>query len=153
MILVQYSHPDHIGYPYCMEINLQRESSSVPRRVFSLLCFASFSFTFHPLLSLPNRTCNQHTMRFASWSTLTNTFIVSTVALLSLIQVAKATAELDIITPNNGQSPFLPGGPVTIRWYVPNRAGSQGQDRSLMAGISGTSSTLLNYLESMGSLT
>jgi hypothetical protein len=148
MILAQYSHPNHIGCPYCTEIYLQRESSSVPRRVFSLLCLP-----VSPLLSLPNRTCTQHTMLFATWSTLTNTFIISTVALLSLIQVAKATAELDIVTPNNGQRPSYPEGPVTIRWYVPSRAGSQGRDTSLMAGISGTSTTLLNYLESMGSHT
>ena len=92
-------------------------------------------------------------MRFATWSTLTNTLILSTAALLSLIQVAKATVELDIVAPNNGQPAYFPEGPVTIRWYEPNRAGSQGQDTSLMARILGIFTTLLNYLESMGSHT
>ena len=149
MILAQYSHPNHNGCPYCMEINLQRESSSVPRRVFSLLSFpVSLSRFIHS--SLPKRTCTQHTMRFTTWSTLTNTFIISTVALLSLFQVAKATPELNITAPNQGDPPFHPEDPVTIQGCVPNRAGSQGQGKS---DILGTSPALLNYLETMGPYT
>ena len=62
-------------------------------------------------------------MRFTTWSTLTNAFIISTVALLSLIQAANgsnAFAELYILTPNGQDPPPTPGGPTTIRWYVPN---------------------------------
>ena len=66
-------------------------------------------------------------MRFTTWSTLTNAFIISTVALLSLIQAANAL-DLYIVAPNSHDSPFFPGGPITIKWYVPNRAGSQGQE-------------------------
>jgi hypothetical protein len=90
-------------------------------------------------------------MRFTTWPTLTNTFIISTIALLSLIQVAKATPVLIITAPNQGDPLLYPKGPVIILWYVPNRVGSQGQDKSLMAGISGA--TLLIYLESMGPYT
>ena len=128
---------------------LQCESSSrlTPRRVFSLLCLpVSLSTT----LSRPNRTCIQHTMRFTTWSTLTNAFIISTVALLSLIQAVNAfDPELFIMSPNGFQPPLVPGDLMTVRWYVPNRAGSQGQDRSLMTGISGPSTTILNYLDSI----
>jgi hypothetical protein len=89
-------------------------------------------------------------MRFTTWSTLTNTFIIATVAPLSLVQVAKATPELIITAPNRNDYLLHPMSVITIQWCVPNRAGSQGQDKSLMAGISGNSPTLLNYLEAIG---
>jgi hypothetical protein len=68
-------------------------------------------------------------MRFnftATWSTLTNTFIFSTVALLSLIPAANADSDSGL---NPGISFAAPGGPgsppgglyypYTATWYVP----------------------------------
>ena len=85
-------------------------------------------------------------MQFTTWSTLTNAFIISTVALLSLIQAANAL-DLYIVAPSSQDGPFHSRDPVTVKWYVPNRAGSQGQDRSLMTGISGPPSTMLTCLK------
>ena len=87
-------------------------------------------------------------MQFTTCSTLANAFIISTVALLQLIQAVNA---LDLSVPApigpNGQSNlFFPGEVIKIQWYVPNRAGSHSQDRSLMAGISGSHPTIVNYL-------
>jgi hypothetical protein len=147
--VAQYSHPNKplITSAACTirKYYLQRESSSRAHSPDEYLVSSVCQFFFQPPLSRPNQTCIQHTMRFTTWSTLTNAFIISTVALLSLIQAANAL-DLYIVTPNSHDSPFLSGGPITIRWYVPNRAGSPGQDRSLMTGISGPPSTMLKYL-------
>ena len=76
---------------------------------------------FQSPLSRPNWTCIQHTMRFTTWSTLTNAFIISTVALLSLIQAVNAfDPELYLMSPNGFEPPLVPGDLMTIRWYVPN---------------------------------
>ena len=60
-------------------------------------------------------------MRFTTWSTLINAFIISTVALLSLIQAANAFEFLDlfITSPNGADPPYLPGDKILIEWYVP----------------------------------
>ena len=148
--VAQYSHPDYIGCLYCTEILLtarRQFSSSTAHSPDEYLVFYVCQFLFQPPFFRPNRTCIQHTMRFTTWSPLTNAFIISTVALLSLIQVANAFAELFIITPNGRELSPIPGDSITIRWYVPNRAGSQDRDWSLMTGISGSSTTILNYLQ------
>ena len=110
-------------------------------------------FLLQQPLPRPNQTCIQHTMQFTTWSTLINTFIISTVALLSLIQAANAQAsnygpnhpDVAITSPNGVvPSSYFPGTQIDIGWYVPNRAGSHGQDRSLTASLSGTSPTKLH---------
>jgi hypothetical protein len=65
-------------------------------------------------------------MRFPTWSTLTNTFTVSTVALLSLIPTTNAIPsglEIKFSHPANGpkgETDFLlEGFSDTITWYVP----------------------------------
>ena len=79
-------------------------------------------------------------MRFTTWSTFTNALLISTVALLSLIQAANAQASafvgdspiVYIISPNGIEpASYNPGAQMLIQWYVLNRVGSHGQDRSL----------------------
>ena len=67
-------------------------------------------------------------MRFTTWSSLTNAFIISTIALLSLIQAANAFMLLYMLEPNGYERPFLPGDLMKIRWYVPIPAGSKVSD-------------------------
>ena len=82
-----------------------------------------------PLLSSPNLTCTvssiQHTMRFTTWSTVTNVFIVSTVALLSLIPAANAF-DIVILSPAGGET-YRPREKATVSWridkYVPKQSG------------------------------
>jgi hypothetical protein len=65
-------------------------------------------------------------MRFTTWPTLANTFIISTVALLSLIPAASAespSADLYFTEPVEGQVYSI--GTNTVSWYVQEtRAGS-----------------------------
>jgi hypothetical protein len=113
-----------------------------PRQVFSVLRFAGFSSP-PPLLSLPNPNCIQHTMRFASWSTSANAFIlVSTFALL-LGLIPAANAALVSVTfddPRIGDlvsSTDWRNGKRMITWYVPERGNRASHDRSLTVGIPG----------------
>ena len=107
-------------------------------------------FLFQKLLSLPllNLTCihqYHHTMRFTTTgSTLTNTFIIFTVVLLSLIPVSNASLYsrqdndatiskisskyLDAViftNPKQG-SVYNPGDEVEVKWYVPRPSGKPG---------------------------
>jgi hypothetical protein len=61
-------------------------------------------------------------MRFTTWSTLTNTVVISTVALLSLIPAANAAGPvfLEFTQPTWGE--HFDGGLIgKARWYVPKR--------------------------------
>ena len=66
-------------------------------------------------------------MRFTTWSALTNTFIISTVALLWLIQAVNAQEYLYLgfESPKEGNV-FYPASEVTIEWYVPKLVRCQG---------------------------
>ena len=59
-------------------------------------------------------------MRFTTLHTLTGAAIISTIALLSLIQAANAdgTVYLDITVPEWGDT-FRDGNLGVVRWYVP----------------------------------
>ena len=141
--MAQYSHPNHIGCLHCKEILLtarKQLSSLTAHPPDEYLVSSVRQFLFQPALSRPNQTCIQHTMRFTTWSTFTNALIISTVALLSLIQAANAQASafvgdspiVYIISPNGIEpASYNPGAQMLIQWYVLNRVGSHGQDRSL----------------------
>lgn len=76
-------------------------------------------------------------MRFTTWPTLANTFIISTVALLTLIPAASAespSADLYFTEPLGGQTYNI--GNNTVSWYVhETRTGIQ--DGPLTVGIAG----------------
>ncbi|KAH9997077.1 hypothetical protein BJV77DRAFT_104164 [Russula vinacea] len=55
-------------------------------------------------------------MRFTTWSTVTNVFIVSTVALLSLIPAANAF-DILILSPAGGET-YRPREKATVSWRI-----------------------------------
>jgi hypothetical protein len=65
-------------------------------------------------------------MRFTTWSLVTNVFVISTVALLSLIPAANAL-EITIGPPGAGDA-HQPGERAIVAWYVP-------KPRETMIGI------------------
>jgi hypothetical protein len=60
-------------------------------------------------------------MRFTTWSTVTNVFIISTVALLSLIPAANAIV-IGWIRPQPGDT-YQAGKEALVEWYVPKLSG------------------------------
>ena len=68
-------------------------------------------------------------MRFTTWSTVTNVFIVSAVALLSLIPVANAqAADIKLVFDHPGSGDIIQAGEndnVTwsLSWYMPKQSG------------------------------
>lgn len=127
--------PISIACRHLIVKSAQFPDGSVPRKVFSLVCFRVLFQTI--LLSSQSNAHSAHTMRFTTWPTLANTFIISTVALLSLIPAASAaspSADLYFTEPLEGK--IYPIGTNTVSWYVQEtRAGSQ--DGPLTAGILG----------------
>jgi hypothetical protein len=85
-------------------------------------------------------------MRFITWPTLTNSFIVFIGILPSLIPAVNAiVGNVNFVSPSSGGDTFYIGQESEIIWYVSkggleNRTGRY--DTSLMTGISGTSTTL-----------
>ena len=64
-------------------------------------------------------------MRFTTWSTVTNVFIISTVALLSLLPAANAQAngvKIGWMNPLPGDT-FQAGEEAQVEWYVPKLSG------------------------------
>ena len=68
-------------------------------------------------------------MRFTTWSTLKTAFIISAVALLSLIPAANAKVEIVITVPEADKT-YIFGtnqGTNTVTWYVLNRGNPCGK--------------------------
>ena len=83
-------------------------------------------------------------MRSTTWSTVTNAFIISTVALLSLIPAADAYSPpalgtVKIISPAAGDV-YQAGESAMVKWYVTKQCN---QVRYLTAGIAGSSTAPL----------
>ena len=57
-------------------------------------------------------------MRFTTWSTLTKTFIISTVTLQSLIPAASAQPRVSWSVPGVGLT-YPAGETIVLQWYVP----------------------------------
>ena len=94
--------------------------------------FATFFTKSNPFLAhISSSKYSLYTMRFTS-----NAFIVSTVALLSLITPVVNAAVADITTPTTGQTLNV-GDSIYVKWYVVKRENPSAvcHHRSLTAGI------------------